>query len=119
MNTRFRTTHAKARFICFDCQQWVDETMQMAWDNRRNQRICIPCFDKLSDILGEENREPKKQRVEWDSSMSKKPWEIGNYDINNWPLELQREYRELSSSKQIYDVELIRAQGRIAQGLDS
>jgi hypothetical protein len=45
---RFRFSRARTRFDCFDCGGQITITMQFAFDNLRNVKICEPCFYKLS-----------------------------------------------------------------------
>lgn len=51
MENRFRFAKAKTRFDCFDCSEQISITMQFAFDNLRNVRICEPCFYKLSKLI--------------------------------------------------------------------
>ena len=44
--------------------------------------------------------------------MPTKPWEIGNYDINNWPESIQQEYAAISKPKEQYAIGLAQAYAR-------
>lgn len=115
MQNRFRHTRSIKAFDCYDCRKIVNEGDNICWDNKRNVRICIPCFDKLIEMVGDGSdgsvsKGTTKERVYWDSNMlPTKPWEIGNYDINNWPENIQQEYVALSRSPEQYTKGLQRA----------
>lgn len=49
---RFRFSHAKTRFLCFekDCSIQIEVGMAFAYDNWRDVRICEACFYQLSKI---------------------------------------------------------------------
>lgn len=98
---RFKLDVARRDFDCYDCRLSLEGGNSFAWDNTRNCKLCIKCHDKLVLIVGSTSDgsisdETTKVRVYWDSKMLPiKPWEIGNYDINKWPEEIQREYVEV------------------------
>lgn len=120
MQKRFRLAHSNQEFTCYDCRTIVGSGEQMCWDNKRNVRICVPCFDKLSEIVatpdGLESGATKK-KVYWDESMlPTMPWHIGNYDVNNWPVHVQKKYARLSKSEEAYKAGLKAARNRLGTG---
>jgi hypothetical protein len=109
--SRFRLARSKKSFDCYDCQGDVMLGAEFAWDNFRNVRICERCWIKLSDLVKEDENKPKKER--WRPGMVVKPWEIGDWDINSWPEELQKEYVRLNSGREQYPGGLKEAQERL------
>lgn len=100
-----------------DCREEVYSGEKFCWDNKRNRRICNACVEKLKELAGfkdEDEDKPIKKAVPWDAAMSVKPWEIGNFDINSWPAHIQKEYVDLSRSKEQYDKGLAAAQLRLS-----
>jgi hypothetical protein len=104
---RFKLDIARREFDCYDCRYGFEQRQQFAWDNLRNCKICSKCLDKLSKFgdasNGSLSENITQQKVYWDISMlPTKPWSIGNYDINSWPAEIQREYASIAQHENTY-----------------
>ena len=98
---RFNRDIARKEFNCYDCRESWNPGSELVFDNKRNCKICARCFKKLESMIEEEKDAlalaGKKPR--WNADSGSKPWEMGDYDINSWPEELQREYREIEEAK--------------------
>ena len=60
---RFRLDRAKKSFDCYHCRTEMIIGSEFAWDNDQKSngvRLCIPCLQKISDVLeGDKERESK------------------------------------------------------------
>lgn len=116
--SRFSRDIAKREFTCYDCRTEWERGSEIVFDNKRDCRICARCLKKLEQLLEEEKDslalEGKKPR--WNAAMGGKPWQHGDYDINSWSEDLQREYVALSRSADTYAKGLANAQSRMANG---
>lgn len=122
---RFKLDIARREFDCYDCRHSFESGSQFAWDNTRNCKICSRCLDKLSKMVGSDSDDSlsentTKKKVYWDVSMlPTRPWVIGNYDINSWPIEIQREYGTTASAPDSYVKGLAAARNKLSSGTDN
>lgn len=121
MQRRFRFAHANRDIFCYDCRIGIETGGQFVWDNKRDNKVCVKCYEKLQEIVGSseatETDKSTKQRVYWSPELlPTKPWEIGNYDINNWPEDIQQEYVDISKGHALYIQGLEAARKRLATG---
>ena len=114
---RFNRDIARREFTCYDCRAEWERGSELVFDNKRDCRICVRCLKKLESLLEEDAAslalEGKKPR--WDATMGGKPWHHGDYDINSWSEDLQREYVAWSRSQETYAKGLARAQSRMGR----
>jgi len=101
----------------------TDVGAQFSWDSLRKTRICLPCLDRLKEIVGTPDDSVSgaaTKKVYWDKTMlPTRPWTVGNFDINSWPAHIQREYAQLSASQEIYSKGLRAARNRLSYGSDN
>jgi hypothetical protein len=124
MQNRFNLDIARKSFFCYDCSRTTEVGGQFSWDSLRKTRICLPCLDKLKDMVGTSDDSVSdgtttKKKVYWDKTMlPTRPWTIGNYEINSWPPHTQKEYVHYSSSQAAYNKGLKAARNRFSFSSD-
>lgn len=98
MPKRFNRDIAKRDFDCYDCRLSYEKGRPLIWDNMRDCRICEKCLQKLEILLEQEADKIalEGKRPRWNPSMKGvKPWEMNDFDVNNYPLPILREYIEI------------------------
>lgn len=93
MFNRFKRDIAKYVFTCYDCHANTDIGSAFSWDNERNCRVCMNCLEIIENEIKKLAALGRKDR--WSANSPKKPWEMGDWDIESWPEQLRKEYYEL------------------------